>query len=218
MFEQALNQESFKLKTHVFWLRVVALVLFAVSGLLGFITLVDYACRSNPNRMDRGSLVGSSLHSRPDDNEFLVVLFYHPRCPCTLATARNLKRVATEFSHQTQIKAFSFCPEDSPESWIETNTTRLLRSIPDVEIALDREGQVCREFGVTTSGHILVYNRSGQCVFGGGITPYRGHEGECQATSEFLSSVNLANTKLAIWPVYGCQIVTNQRDFQNDQR
>jgi hypothetical protein len=42
---------------------------------------------------------------------------------------------------------------------------------------MDPEHQLANQFGVQTSGHLLIYDSAGRLQYEGGITPARGHVG-----------------------------------------
>lgn len=138
-----------------------------------------------------------------------LLLFFHPHCPCTSSTVRNLQRLSSRFSVRTQILAIAYCPVGQPDSWTESALTQTLRGIADCVVIVDRGGIECERFGVMTSGHLLLYQASGQLAFSGGITPGRGHEGNCAATTDLLSKINSRTVQLVQWPVYGCQIISD---------
>lgn len=49
--------------------------------------------------------------------------------------------------------------------------------LPDAAVFWDEKGEEAQRFGVATSGHVLVFDRSGVRQFSGGVTASRGHEG-----------------------------------------
>lgn len=137
------------------------------------------------------------------------LLFYHPHCPCTLATVRNWSRNCHSTS-DPQLLAFAYCPGSESSSWIDSPTTELLRKVPGVQVYLDRQGETCRNLGVRTSGHVLLYAANGQLLFSGGITPSRGHEGDCLALSSLLRKLAGEDQFESHWPVFGCPIVSTE--------
>ena len=141
-----------------------------------------------------------------------MILFYHPQCPCTLATARCLERLSAKFLERPPIHANAYCPENESEAWIESKLTQTLKTIQGVQVCVDRNGDHCRRIGAIVSGHILVYDVKGKLIFSGGITPNRGHEGDCRAAMSFLQCVNGVANKRSHWPVFGCPIVSPQED------
>lgn len=149
--------------------------------------------------------------SEGDEAASHLFLFYHPHCPCTAATARNLARLSPRFSNAPKIIAYAFCPEGEPESWVDSRTTRGLKRIPGCAVVIDYGATASYEFGVRTSGQVLLYGSKGRLRFSGGITPARGHEGDSLGGRQLVRLVNAATSHsiatLAESPVYGCAIV-----------
>ncbi|WP_236618163.1 RedB [Rhodopirellula europaea] len=110
------------------------------------------------------------------------------------------------FAKEPTIVAYAFVPTGKTEGWIESETTDKLRAFGNVSIVADHDAKACQQFDVATSGHLLVYNDA-KLSFSGGITPSRGHEGNCDSGLAFLRSVNGVSTRRIEWPVFGCAIV-----------
>lgn len=139
-----------------------------------------------------------------------LLLFYHPKCPCTAATVRVLQRLQTRFTTETSIIAVAYCPENQTEDWVNSATTRTLSKLENTQVLVDYAGKMTQEFGVFVSGHLLLYTSDGHLTFSGGITPYRGHEGDGPASSDLLKRVNQMQSGYQDWTVYGCSIVTTR--------
>lgn len=181
-----------------------------MTALVGLLFLADYSAApgpfaANPRELAIEDLPAGSLPSDLSAST-KVLLFYHPKCPCTLATIRNLNRLSSQFSSHVRIVAFAYQPQGEPNSWIESQTTRILRSNELTEVFVDPDGKTSKSFGALTSGHLLVYDRDNLLAFSGGITHLRGHEGDSCASSEFVRCVRGRNTEATRWPVFGCAI------------
>lgn len=125
-----------------------------------------------------------------------VVLFVHPRCPCTRATMANLRSVwpGAEDGTRTTLVIVSSGPgaglqgAEQEGSEVEAWVARLGAAV-DVRVMVDVAGEEARRFGVTTSGHVIVADADGRVRFSGGVTPGRGHEGACDALGKFESAL-----------------------------
>lgn len=135
-----------------------------------------------------------------------LFIFYHPHCPCTMSTARMFSRIENSIATNPKVVAVAYCPKDESTTWIDSRITEVFRKLSATVIA-DRGAVVAQKFGVETSGHVLVYQASGRLVFDGGITPGRGHEGDCPASRNLIQKVSAHSGQLDQWPVYGCPIV-----------
>lgn len=185
----------------------ISLILLFLFGIGGLAILADYSHRPNvtTNDVDRPwPLPGLQL---PDANS-VIAIFYHPRCPCTRATIRNLERLVPRFTSTAHIVAFAFHPHDEDPSWIESETTQRLRAIPNSQIVPDVDGKFAIQYGATTSGQVLLFDESGRLRFNGGITPSRGHEGSCKGTDSLMHLVNGNRGQFVECPSYGCSITS----------
>lgn len=184
------------------------LLLLPLIGLSGLLLLADYSYRSREANDAVTDCWPEFLAGVAPEGQ-CVVLFYHPHCPCTRATVRSLERMASRCSSRMKWIAYAYCPENEADSWIDTATTRRLREAIRAEVRVDRGGQACVGFGARTSGHIAAYDASGRLLFSGGITPSRGHEGDCIAAATLVRCLGGEETFQRAWPVFGCQIVTD---------
>ena len=79
---------------------------------------------------------------------------------------------------------------------------------PDTgRVVLDPDGREARRFGVKGSGHVLLYEPSGDLVFSGGITPSRGHEGDNPGRSAVIDLINGGRAAVHRTPVFGCPLL-----------
>ncbi|QEG20794.1 hypothetical protein [Mariniblastus fucicola] len=174
-------------------------------SLAGFAVLVDYSSRPGPVAPTPRQFPAQAFPDREKGTPTIVVA-YHPKCPCTFATVRCLERLRTEFRCKPNLIAYAYRPESAPDSWIESSSTAILRKFEGTVIDPDAEASVSRQFGARVSGHVFVYDGNDKLVFSGGITPGRGHEGYCEASLQFVRSVNGATTESTQWPIFGCEI------------
>lgn len=187
--------------------------LFAMSA-IGFVQLTDYSSRPGhpglvPNRLSDVALSDTSLSAGlTTDGKPQLLLFYHPKCPCTTATVRILERLNPRFLEPIPITAIAYCADDEPDLWIQSRTTKALSSLDNVRIVIDKGGRLSKSFGATVSGHLLLYNPNGQLTFSGGITPYRGHEGDSPSSLDLLERINSPKDNCMHWPVFGCTTVS----------
>lgn len=199
IFENSKPVKSVPLKISVtlcVWLGVVS---------LGWVALAAYsgtAGTSQPVPIERP--IDSRLKFTPDSLN--VILFLHPKCSCSHATV-NLYRDAISFATlPVQTQFVFFCPKNEGDDWVMDRLWNSAKPIPSSSRLIDRAGEEAKRFNINTSGHVLVYDREGILVFGGGITTRRGHEGTSLG-SETLRKIVQGKPfhKLAL-PVFGCPI------------
>lgn len=107
-----------------------------------------------------------------------LLVFAHPKCPCTTATMTELDRIMQRCRGDVDCHVLFFQADGTDDEWSQTPAWRSAESIAGVEVKLDPRSQAATQFGVRTSGHVLLYDRDGNLAFEGGITPSRGHPGD----------------------------------------
>jgi hypothetical protein len=107
-----------------------------------------------------------------------MVLFAHPKCPCTAATLDELAWIMTRCGEQLDCQVLFVRPSEEGESWVRTANWSKASQIPSVNVLIDHEGRGANLFGARTSGHAMLYDADGRLQFEGGITPSRGHRGD----------------------------------------
>lgn len=139
--------------------------------------------------------------SRPN-----LVLFAHPRCPCTRATLGELELLMTHCQGKLHAQVWFIRPADAPSDWTDTDLWRKASSIPGVTVGRDEDMAEARRFGAETSGQTLLYDRDGNLLFQGGITVSRGHAGENAGRSALEAMVEQRMAREIRTPVFGCPL------------
>ncbi len=136
---------------------------------------------------------------------FTLVLFAHPKCPCTAAT---LSELALLMTHCRQLKArvLFLKPASLSEGWERGPSRDRAIAIPGVTVASDECGKEAARFNARTSGEVVVYDPAGNLVFHGGITAGRGHEGDNQGLDAIESIVRNGYSACRQTPVFGCSL------------
>src|SRR5437879_2128129 len=84
-------------------------------------------------------------------NKPLLVMFAHPKCPCTRASLGELELLVAQAQGQFDAVVLFSEPPDETEGWSNTATIDFARSIPGVRTVLDKDGAVAKRFGAKTS-------------------------------------------------------------------
>jgi hypothetical protein len=183
--------------------------LAAVAG--GWYLLTSYALRSE-QPLEAGVAerwpAGSALQRNQDG--LTVLLFLHPKCPCSKATLAEIEQLTPHFL-QTQgappkLVVVATTPKGADESWLDTETIERARALPFASIFVDEEGAEAQRFGAVTSGLVLCYDAHGERSYAGGVTVARGHEGDnagCRAVESILKG---ERNKSAGIPAFGCRL------------
>lgn len=137
-----------------------------------------------------------------------LVLFAHPRCPCTRATLEELDRLMVRCAERCTAKVVFFLPEGEPETWAETDLWEHAVRIPGVTVLSDPGGREAARFGALTSGEVLLYAPGGALLYQGGITASRGHAGESAGSNALQALVRGELQGFSEAPVFGCPITS----------
>ncbi len=112
-----------------------------------------------------------------------MLVWIHPRCPCTHATVSELDRLLTHLPNNVSCRVVISQPRGCDESFLQTSLTSTIGRLSRAELIVDRDQIEAKRFGVSTSGQVLLYDRDARLTFAGGITASRGHEGDNQGTA-----------------------------------
>ncbi len=102
-----------------------------------------------------------------DESRATLVMFAHPRCPCTRASLEELDRLATRHGADLAIHVVFFATPELGESWVRGPSWERASTIPGADLHEDEAGAIATCSGVQTSGHVLLYSPDGSLVFTG---------------------------------------------------
>jgi hypothetical protein len=143
-----------------------------------------------------------------------LVLFLHPRCPCSRATVSELERLAAECPNKFALRIVFVRPPSTPSGWEQTDLYRTAGSIPQSVVSIDENAVEARRFGAATSGQTLLYAVDGRLLFRGGITPSRGHEGDNSGRSALASLITTGHSTTTQTAVFGCSLLDHSTQGQ----
>lgn len=181
----------------VAWLVAVAFglrVLLNYEATPGHIGTVPQTWRTDA-RMERAT------------DEPTLVMFAHPRCPCTRASISELAQIMAQIQGRVRAYVLFVEPKTVGAAWDDTSLRRSAAAIPGVTVASDVGGSEARRFGAETSGHTLLFDRNGRLLFNGGITQSRGHAGDNVGESAVVSLVSNHGAERTQTLVFGCALV-----------
>lgn len=172
---------------------------------VGHLVLYEYELTPSPLANSKRVFPQSSdvqlSHGRQN-----IVMFLHPSCPCSEASVdefHELMRAGEKDSVGTVV--FYMPPEKEPE-WSLAPIVQRVKRIRNVTIEYDTDGSRAETFGVTTSGHVLIYDGRGILQFTGGITGSRGHTGENHYFDLAKQCILARKAKYTTTPVFGCAL------------
>jgi hypothetical protein len=144
----------------------------------------------------------SRLHRDPHHMQLLM--FVHPRCPCTRASLRELAQVMAHGQGKVDAQVVFFVPGDGDKEWKKTDLWQMARDIPGVTVVTDENGREQQRFGIETSGHVLLYDAAGKLAFSGGITSGRGESGDNAGRSAVTELLQQGRPQQTETFVFGC--------------
>lgn len=145
-----------------------------------------------------------------DDRRFTLLVFVHPRCPCSRATLHELSRLLARVESQVLVTVVFSYPDDVPPDWERSDLWNIATNTTGVAVVRDRGGHEAQRFGAGTSGDVTMYSANGDLWFSGGITGSRGHEGDNFGSAAIAGLLQGELTPPLSAPVFGC-CLTNQR-------
>ena len=178
-----------------------------VWGLLvmaSFIAIAIYAKtpgRQAPPKPDVGELSGSRA-----GGVWRIAMAIHPRCPCSKASITHLRQLLERCEETLAVDVYVYRPPTLTLEWAQTSIVELVQRLPSVAVHDDVDGDAAREFGIETSGGLVLYSPEGVAVFYGGITPSRGHQGANDGMAALEDSIAGRPIALRSHPVYGCPL------------
>lgn len=147
-----------------------------------------------------------------DSERPTLLMFLHPRCPCSAASIAQLDRVLSRYPGRFRACVLIARPSGVPEDWEEGANLGAARRLPDNTLLLDPEGALAQRFGALNSGTVQAFDREGNRLFSGGITASRGHEGESLGSLSLLDIGAGKAPCVAAMPVFGCPLMGARRD------
>lgn len=140
-----------------------------------------------------------------------LVLFLHPRCPCTRATVRELDELLTGAALKAQqrprILVLAGRPTTAAENWHDTDILRSAAKLPLAKVVLDPDGRESSRFGAVTSGTVMLFDTAGNRLFAGGVTASRGHEGDNAGSRAIRLLLRGQVAPSVHWaPAFGCRL------------
>ncbi|QDT82743.1 hypothetical protein [Gimesia chilikensis] len=146
-----------------------------------------------------------------------LVMFAHPRCPCTRASISELEQIMAYGPERLDARVEFYKPANFPQDWEKTDLWKATAAIPGVTVNTDLDGQAARLFGATTSGYVALYDTRGELVFHGGITGSRGHTGANRGSSAVLDYLSQGNSESQQTYTFGCPLLGRDETCRQDQ-
>lgn len=183
-------------------LAIVAWTAFVVAGLW---VAGDYAATAG-TRGEAPIAWPSTASFSPSPGKKTLVMFAHPRCPCTRASLSELDRLMAAASDDVEAYVLIARPAALDAAWVETDLVAHARRIPRTRVVEDPGSLEAARFGAETSGHLFVYDERGTLELSGGLTAARGHEGQSLGRDDVLAVLSRRAPVTRTHEVFGCPI------------
>lgn len=135
-----------------------------------------------------------------------LVLFLHPKCPCSRATLAELREIVARIRERATVTVLVLQPESAPDGWADSRIARSAAAIPGVAVKPDIAGTEVSLFHATTSGETFLYDARGRLQFHGGITGARGHIGDNAGRDAVQSLVLCGASPITATSAFGCPL------------
>ena len=138
-----------------------------------------------------------------------LMLFLHPKCPCSRATVAELERlpVLVPVDALPNVCVVAAAPRSSGDRWWSNQFLERVERLPNARLVRDAGGVETALFGARISGTVLLFDANGNRLYAGGVTMSRGHAGDnvgLQAVTDLL--VN-HDANVSPIPPLGCDMV-----------
>ena len=201
---------------HRKWLVMVFACAWLAAVVLGLRGLWGYANRAGESGAAANDWPATTTLVRGDKGATLV-MFVHPMCPCSTASAGELARLLARCEQPIDVKVLAVEPPDAPKTWAQSSLVKTLREIPGVTVMEDQGGAEARRFGARTSGHTMLFDARGRLLFSGGITAARGHAGDSAGSESIVALVNHDGNSQREADVFGCSLFGDTTMAQRTQ-
>jgi hypothetical protein len=141
-----------------------------------------------------------------------LVVFLHPKCPCSRATLTELERLVTTpvgvVAPSPQVVVVAATPTSASVDWYASPLMARCRKLPATHVVMDPGGVETGRFDAATSGTVMYFDADGRRRYRGGITVARGHEGLSAGGAALARLMAGDSAPRASIPAFGCALIT----------
>lgn len=184
---------------------VLVTIIWTIALVVGFISMTNYELTPGAPATppETWPAVATEMVS-PDPALPTLVVFAHPKCPCTRATISELERLMVANHASVKAHVVFLKPTNTPADWAQTDLWNHARTVPGTTVTADDGGRLSEVFQAKTSGTALLYDEKQQLIFRGGLTSSRGHEGSNIGSATITALLNGQRADHKTSPVFGC--------------
>jgi hypothetical protein len=179
----------------------IALWLGAIGA--GYGRLLRYASTA-------GAAVPVPEAAAPSTGRWRLVMFVHPRCPCSRASVSELGGILARAVDRLDVEVLLVDP-DGQRVEVDPQLTHLIAALPGVRVRRDPGGADARKMNASTSGQVILFDPEGHPVFSGGITAARGHAGSSAGQEIIVALIERRAVPAHRAAVFGCTLFGSAR-------
>jgi hypothetical protein len=185
------------------------ILLWCAAVAWGFDKLWRYASEPGPTAESPSQWPHDSIIPPPSGRPTLL-MFAHPKCPCTRASIEELAQIMTQCQGRLSAYVLFPKPAGADGDWEQTSLFTAAQAVPGVQVETDVDCREARRFAAKTSGFVLLYGGDGRLLFQGGITKSRGHSGDNPGRSAVVEWVIEGKSAMNRCGVFGCLIENDE--------
>jgi hypothetical protein len=196
------------------WPLAAALIVWIAIAVAGWYGISAYGFNGDPQATT------SIVSQWPVDSTIVrlterptLVLFLHPKCPCSRATVGELERlpVLVPSDALPDVCVVAAAPRATGDLWWSSPFLDRVARLPNARMVRDPGGVETDLFGARVSGTVLLFDPAGKRLYAGGVTMSRGHAGDnvgLQAVTDLLVNPRADVSSI---PPLGCAMVRENR-------
>lgn len=192
------------------YLIILGVVFWTILLVVGFLRMTDYSYSPGVPAIVSAKLP-KNIFTTLDKNLPKLLVFLHPKCPCSKATLGELTNLIESNPNLAEVIVIFLKPDNESDEWVKTSLWEKASRISSIKLVMMDDEEIS-QFGVITSGQTLLYNPRGNLIFSGGITVGRGHEGESIGRQAIQNYLQTGNTDLHQTSVFGCLLTSAKLD------
>ena len=186
---------------------IAAVIIWVLGVVVGSLHSFQYETTAGKTAPARNRWPANSLCTLSSQVPTLV-MFVHPRCPCSRASLNELALLMTHCQGRVDAQVVFIQPESSPTDWARTDLWDSAAGIPGVTPRVDLGGAEQQRFDARVSGEVFLYLPGGELSFHGGITASRGHAGDNDGRATLESFLLKRELPVTATPVFGCELIS----------
>jgi hypothetical protein len=197
------------------WPLGAALVVWIALAVAGWYGISAYGFKGDPQATTAivPQWPAESAIARMTDRPTLV-LFLHPKCPCSRATVAELERLPVLVPGHSlpDICIVASAPRALGDLWWSTPFLERAAGLPNARLVRDSGGVETTLFGARISGTVLLFDSDGNRLYAGGVTMSRGHAGDNVGLQAVTGLLVDHDANVSSIPPLGCEMVRERRE------